>query len=301
MDELKKTIEAILFSVGKYISLEEIAKLCRKDEKVVKDGLLALQTDFENNPKTPLVVLTDGDQWKLTTREEYSSITRNLISETELTKSQLETLAVIAFKYPIKQSDLIKIRTNKAYDHLMDLEKAGFITRVKFGRSKLIKLTDKFFEYFDLPHDKLKDRFKGFKELAHTIEKKEEEIEEKKEKQRELAEQAKLEEEKERKLQDGEIEIDLVDEFGDKHKLEVVDEPEEDVAPVRVVDEEKSEDSPDSGKMDEVEDTADTEEDSSEDAPKKSMDELFGSNEKEEETEEKGNEDQEESAKGDPQ
>ena len=122
--------------------------------------------------------------WKLTTREEYGNLVRKIVSETELTKSQMETLAVIAFKYPIKQSDLIKIRTNKAYDHLMELEKAGFITRQRYGRSKLIKLTDKFFEYFDLPREKLKERFLGFQQLASKIESKENEKERLKEEQK---------------------------------------------------------------------------------------------------------------------
>ncbi|MBD3164806.1 SMC-Scp complex subunit ScpB [Candidatus Woesearchaeota archaeon] len=211
MDELKKKIEAILFSVGKYISLEDIAQLCRKDEKEVKDALLELCTDYEHK-KGSLVVISDGNMWKLTTREEYGNVVRNIVSETELTKSQLETLAVIAFKYPIKQSDLIKIRTNKAYEHLSQLEEAGYITRQRYGRSKLIKLTDKFFEYFDLPKEKLKDRFKGFEDLAKTIESKEEEAELKKAEQRKISEQAKKQEEKEKKLQDGDIDIDLEDE-----------------------------------------------------------------------------------------
>ena len=176
MDEFKNKIEAILFSVGKYIPIENIAKLCNEDVQKVKESLRELQVDYENNPGS-LLVLNDGEMWKLTTREEYVQVVRKVVSETELSKTLLETLAVIAFKYPIKQSDLIKIRTNKAYDHLMELERDGFITRKKYGRSRLIKLTDKFFEYFDLPREKLKDRFKGFEQLADTIEGKEKEIE----------------------------------------------------------------------------------------------------------------------------
>ena len=221
MKELKKKIEAILFSVGKYISLEEIAGLCKKEQQQVKEALLELTVDYENDENTSLVILNDGDMWKMTIREEFGGMVRKIVSETELTKSQLETLAVIAFKYPIKQSDLIRIRTNKAYDHLSELEKTGFITRQKYGRSKLIRLTDKFFEYFDLPKEKLKDKFKGFSELAKTIENKEEEIEHKKEEIQKNMEASQIEEEKERKLRDGEIEIDLEkDDFGHKQKLE---------------------------------------------------------------------------------
>ena len=56
-----------------------------------------------------------------------------------------------------------------------ELEQIGYIIRQKFGRSKLIKLTPKFFEYFDLPPEKLKEKFQDFSAIAKAIEDKEEE------------------------------------------------------------------------------------------------------------------------------
>jgi segregation and condensation protein B len=286
MEDLKKKVEAILFSTGKYISLEEISRLLKKDIQRIKEVLLELQADYETKTNSSLIILSDGDMWKLTTREEYGSIIRNVVTETELTKSQMETLAVIAFKYPIKQSDLIKIRTNKAYDHLSELEKAGFITRQKYGRSRLIKLTDKFFDYFDLPREKLKERFKGFGDLAKTIETKEEDIERIKEEQRKAAEEAKVQEEKERKIRDGEI--DIIDDKGEEHELEKfgeqdkepkVEEVKEKLGELEVVDEEPIEEKTEPGE-DKVEEL-------------KSVDDVLGSMEKEDDLPEDEKESQE--------
>ena len=89
MNDLKKQIEAILFSIGKYISTEEIAGICKKDPKHIKEALLGLTVDYENDDKTSLVVINDGDSWKLTTREEYSHLVKNVISETELRELHL--------------------------------------------------------------------------------------------------------------------------------------------------------------------------------------------------------------------
>ncbi|MFC1774850.1 SMC-Scp complex subunit ScpB [Nanoarchaeota archaeon] len=77
-------------------------------------------------------------------------------------------LAVIAYKSPILQSDVIKIRTNKAYDHLKLLEDQSFITREKHGRTKLIKITQKFYDYFEISPEELQKKFeeKKVKELA---------------------------------------------------------------------------------------------------------------------------------------
>ncbi|MBR9700205.1 SMC-Scp complex subunit ScpB [Candidatus Woesearchaeota archaeon] len=242
---LKKKVEAILFSVGKFISIEEMAKLCRTEEQKIKEVLLSLMADYENNEHSSLVILQDGNSWKMATREEFGHVVRKVVSETELTKSQMETLAVIAFKYPIKQSDLIKIRTNKAYEHLAELEKGSFITRQRYGRSRLIKLTDKFFDYFDLPHEKLKERFKGFEDLAKTIEEKEDKIDKTREELKEVAKEAKEHEEKERKVMEGEIE--LVDDRGEEHPLEVVEEEpkiepiKEQLSNLEIVDVEKKE------------------------------------------------------------
>ncbi|MBS3106558.1 SMC-Scp complex subunit ScpB [Candidatus Woesearchaeota archaeon] len=222
MRDLKKQLEAVLFSVARYISTDELAQLVRKDPQQVKEALLSLMVDLENDPETSLILLNESDQWKLTIRQEYTHLVRAVVTETELSKSILETLAVIAFKYPIKQADLIKIRTNKAYDHLMELEKQGFIIRQRYGRSRLIKLTDKFFEYFDLPREKLKERFKGFESLAKTIEGKEVDLEKAREQQQAMAEQARAESEKERKVIDGEV--DLFDKEGKPHKLDTYEE-----------------------------------------------------------------------------
>ena len=193
--ELKKKIEALLFSSGKRMNTEEIAKLCDASQEAVKQCLTELKKAYDEKDSS-LMLVEEGNFWKLTVREQYLPVVQKIVTETELSKTVIETLAVIAFKYPILQSDLIKIRTNKAYDHLNELEEGGYISRQKHGRTRLIKLTEKFFEYFDLPHDKLKDQFKNFESIAKAIEDKEKEIETIKEEQRKRAEEMKKEDEK---------------------------------------------------------------------------------------------------------
>jgi len=47
------------------------------------------------------------------------------------------------------------------------LEKAGFIIKEKHGRSYLLKLSQKFFDYFDIKNeDEIKSKFERFKEKA---------------------------------------------------------------------------------------------------------------------------------------
>jgi len=209
---VKSKVEAVLFSTGNRISLEEISKLCRSRKEDVVVALKELQKEYDEK-QSSLMLVEEGEFWKFTVRDHFISMVRKIVTETELTKSVLETLSVIAFKYPILQSDLIKIRTNKAYDHLAELEKSGYISRQKHGRTNLIKLTEKFFRYFDLTEEKLKEQFKDFESIAKAIKDKEEEVDKIKEEQRKRAEELKKEDEKIKK------EIESLDEAEEEFEI----------------------------------------------------------------------------------
>ena len=160
MKEIKNKVEAILFSVGSKMNLDELSALTKvKSKDKLKDALTSLQKDYDDR-SSPMMLMGEEDAWKLSIRDNFLPLVNNLINDTELTKSVMETLAVIAWKYPCLQSEIIKIRTNKAYDHMSQLEQSGFISRTKFSRTKKVGLTDKFFQYFDLPRESFKRLFK---------------------------------------------------------------------------------------------------------------------------------------------
>lgn len=185
-EELKRVIEAILFAAGKKVELEQIAKLCRRSPDEILFVLRAWKLQLDEQ-KSPTMLVEDGTGWKLTVREEFIPVIKRVVSKTELPKSILETLAVVAYKAPVMQSKVVKIRTNKAYDHLNYIESLQLITREKSGRSKLIKLTPKFFEYFDIDPSQLKKKFGNARDVEKAIEQKEKEIEDQEVAQRKQA------------------------------------------------------------------------------------------------------------------
>lgn len=185
-EELKRVIEAILFAAGKKVELEQIAKLCRRSPDEILFILRAWKLQLDEQ-KSPTMLVEDGTGWKLTVREEFIPVIKRVVTKTELPKSILETLAVVAYKAPVLQSKVVKIRTNKAYDHLNYIENLQLITREKSGRSKLIKLTPKFFEYFDIDPSQLKKKFGNARDVEKAIEQKEKEIEEQEAAQRKQA------------------------------------------------------------------------------------------------------------------
>jgi segregation and condensation protein B len=171
VDDLAKKIEALLFSSGKKMGVAEISRLCRTQPDAVVAELQKLKAVYEQT-NSSLMIIDEGDSWKITVREKYLPLVQKIVAETELSRTVMETLAVVAWKSPVLQSDVIRVRTNKAYEHLKELEETGFISRAKHGRTQLIKLTDKFFNYFDLQgKEDIEKKFSKFKEAQTAIEK----------------------------------------------------------------------------------------------------------------------------------
>lgn len=167
MEDLIKKVEAIVFAVGKTISENEIAALSGSSVKDVHEALTALKKQYTER-ESPLLIIQEGDGWKLTVHEKYLSLVQQISPHTELNKAILETLAVIAWKQPATQSDVIKIRTNKAYEHVAELVNLGFVNKEKYGRTYLLKVTGKFFDYFDLPRERLREVFKDVKDVEEA-------------------------------------------------------------------------------------------------------------------------------------
>ena len=151
----KNKIEAILFTIGKFLTVQEIAKLAGINSiDTVKYDLENLKKEYENK-NGALEIINEDDKWKLSIKKEYLYLTEKLLTSSELDRPTQETLAIIAYKNPVLQAEVIKIRGNKAYDHIKILKENNFITSEKSGRTRLLKLTQKFFEYFDVIEDKL--------------------------------------------------------------------------------------------------------------------------------------------------
>ncbi len=158
MNDNEKRIEAILFAVGKEITVDRIASLCSLESSHVEETLTNLQQEYAQRDHS-LHLIKKENGWKLTVRDQFVPLVSTLVSSTEVERPLMETLAIIAWKYPILQADVIKLRGPVAYEHMRELETRGYVEKERFGRSYKIKLTKKFFEYFDLPSDEAKQAF----------------------------------------------------------------------------------------------------------------------------------------------
>jgi segregation and condensation protein B len=80
----------------------------------------------------------------------------------------MKTLSFIAYRQPVTQSYLAKVRGNLTYSHVKQLQEAGLIEEEKLGRTKILRTTPNFADYFNLSQD-LQSMKKQLEKLFLTI------------------------------------------------------------------------------------------------------------------------------------
>ncbi len=164
MEVLKNKVEAVLFTTGRFMTADEIANHCSIGSVgVVRQALEELRKEYMQR-NTALAIHEENNRWKLNIKKDYNYLTTKLLSESELNRPTQATLALIAYKQPVLQSEIIRMRGNTAYDHVKLLRESEFITSEKKGRTRLLRLAPRFFDYFDIVEDQLKSKFSGTKE-----------------------------------------------------------------------------------------------------------------------------------------
>jgi len=164
---MKDKLEAILFAAGRFIDEDQIATLLQEDVRRVRKGLQELKKYYDGLTESSLQIVQEEKSWKLHVKDTYLDLVSKLVSDKEIAKTVLETLAIIAWKNPAMQAELIKIRGPAAYEHVAELMQREFITKEPLGRTFQLRVTQKFFDYFDVEgREGIRSLFKSVEEKA---------------------------------------------------------------------------------------------------------------------------------------
>ena len=143
-----KVLEAVFFVSGRFLSMQEIIALTDLNPIIIEDLIDRLKEKYGREDSALEIVEKNG-LYKMDVKQEYSYIINKLATgQAEFSKAEQETLAIIAYKQPIKQSVIIKIRGNKAYDHIKKFIDLSLIKKKKMGHTNELSLSDDFFDYF---------------------------------------------------------------------------------------------------------------------------------------------------------
>jgi len=151
----KKIIEAALFVSDKPLQLNELAKLTGINSLgFVKDLLEKVQKGYEGSG---LEIVSTAEGWSMQVKGELLSRVAHLAPYSDIPEGCKRTLALIAYKEPVKQSDIIKMQGNKVYAYIKFLHNKGLITGERYGRTKILKVTKEFERYFGMEKEKIKE------------------------------------------------------------------------------------------------------------------------------------------------
>jgi segregation and condensation protein B len=156
MSRLASTIEAILYLKAHPLTIADLTEYADSDRDAVEEGLIELMADYAHRDSALEVVETPNG-YTLQLRESFHHLVQRLVPA-DLGVGALRTLAAIALKGPISQTELVDLRGSNAYQHVQELVAQGFVRkrRQSDGRSYWLQVTDKFHQYFQvdqLPKD----------------------------------------------------------------------------------------------------------------------------------------------------
>ncbi len=155
--QLRSTIEAILFASPDPVSRRRIQAMLKEAPKgAVKEALLELEAELITTPRGYLLH-EDGAGLRLLTKPEFAPFVARLRGErrrVRLSSAAFETLAVIAYRQPVKRSDLEAVRGVQCGPILKNLMEWSLVRVVgqdeSIGRPLLYGTTTEFLELLGL-------------------------------------------------------------------------------------------------------------------------------------------------------
>jgi len=145
-----RLLEATLFIAGRFLSMQDLMLYTNLNSLIISETLAKLKEKYAKEDSA-IELVERGNLWKMDVKPEYHNIINKLATgSVEFTKSEQQTLAIIAYKQPIKQSVIIKIRGNKSYDHIHKFVQLNLIKSKKEGHTNILTLSDEFYDYFNI-------------------------------------------------------------------------------------------------------------------------------------------------------
>ena len=155
-NELTNAIEAILFVSGEAVQIGQIANALDTGEKEVRAALCELKNNYDKRNGGLVVIETNGAYRLATKPIYYNRIAQfNKAPETKpMTRPQLETLAIVAYRQPVTRAEVERIRGVDAAYTINKLLEYGLIEErgrdVTIGRPVLFGTTNMFLERLGL-------------------------------------------------------------------------------------------------------------------------------------------------------
>jgi len=149
-------IEAALFMSSGALDVKELSKITGISSLGHLEELVGeLSREYE---KRGVEIIKTPEGWCMQVQQDLLKKVSHLSKYSDLEDGHKRTLALVVYKEPVMQSEIIKTQGNKAYSYIKKLHRKGLIKSEKKGRTKIITLTNEFERYFGDQKEKIKRR-----------------------------------------------------------------------------------------------------------------------------------------------
>lgn len=153
---IKSALESMLYVWGEALDAKTAAEVFGIEWKAVEDMLCELKQEYEAR-NGGIRIQQFGNSFQLCTapeNREYLERLCNPVKEKKLSRSAMETLAIIAYKQPVTRGEIESIRGVKCGRMVEGLVQKGLVEELgrseAIGRPILFGTTDLFLRYFGI-------------------------------------------------------------------------------------------------------------------------------------------------------
>jgi segregation and condensation protein B len=147
-------IEAALYVAGKPLDLKTLAAVVGiRSEDKARELARSLKAKYGSDGGCLEVLELSDGRFVMQLRPQFVQDVKRLATRQLLTPGPMKTLSFIAYRQPVTQSYLAKVRGNLAYSHVKQLREVGLVAEERLGRTKMLRTTENFADYFNLSHE----------------------------------------------------------------------------------------------------------------------------------------------------
>src|SRR3989449_9887890 len=148
--------EAALYVSGRPLDLKTLGSVigARSEDKIRTVSQAVAERYRGADSPIQVLELPDG-RFVMQLKGEFARTVKKLATRPLLTPGPLRTLSFIALRQPVPQAHVVRVRGKLAYGHVKQLRQMDLITDDRVGRSRLLRTTITFADYFNLNHDPL--------------------------------------------------------------------------------------------------------------------------------------------------
>ena len=128
---LENVIEAVMFALGREITVDELSTILMKDKEAVQECIENLSKKYSDS--CGIVMVKIKDSYQLVTNKDYYQDVNKFIENTKkqnLSTSALETLSIIAYNPKITKSEIESIRGVNSDFAVNKLQECGLVEEV---------------------------------------------------------------------------------------------------------------------------------------------------------------------------